>query len=84
MEAAGFQQVEVDLVSRELELQGFDDLWSMFTVGAPPVQALLDRVGPDGKSRLRDALAELVEKRFGGGPIRTTNQATLGHGTVRS
>jgi len=84
MQAAGFQQVEVDFVSRELELEEFDDLWSMFTVGAPPVQVLLDRVGADGKSRLRDALAELVEKRFGSGPIRTTNQATVGHGTVRS
>jgi SAM-dependent methyltransferase len=84
MEAAGFQRVEVDFVARELELDSFDDLWAMLTSGAPPVKALLDRVGTEGEGRLRDALAGIVEKRFGSGPIQTTNQATVGHGTVRS
>lgn len=82
MEAAGFKNVEVDFVSRELEMANFDDLWSMFTAGAPPVQALFDRVGPGGKDKIHDALAGIVEKRFGSGPIRMTNVATLGSGVV--
>jgi hypothetical protein len=55
----------------------------MLTVGAPPVQALFDRVGPDGRERLRDTLAGIVDQRFGSGPIRLTNTATLGFGNVQ-
>lgn len=83
MEAAGFNDVEVEFVSRDLEVAGFADLWAMLTVGAPPVQVLLNRVGPDGRDRLRDVLGGIVEQRFGSGAIRLTNAATIGRGDVR-
>lgn len=82
MEAAGFRDVKVEFVARELELPDFDGLWRMMTAGAPPVQTLLDRVGPAGKERLRESLHALVEERFPNGAIRLTNAATLGVGVA--
>lgn len=67
---------------KTLELPNFDSVWGMLTVGAPPVQMLFDRVGADGEERVREALATIVEERFGSGPVRITNAATLGSGTV--
>ena len=57
-------------------------MWSLLTSGAPPVQILLDRVGTAGEERLRESLEEIVERRFGGGPIRLTNVATVGQGVA--
>jgi len=80
MESAGFNNVEIDFVSREAEIANFDDMWAMLTTGAPPVKVILERIGVDGHNRLRDVLGEIVEQRFGTGPIRLTNTATVGHG----
>ncbi len=82
MEAAGFRGVEVEFVSRELEISDANAVWGMMTSGAPPVKMLLDRVGPEGERRLRHTLGEIIEKRFGGGPIRLTNTATVGVGVA--
>lgn len=82
MEAAGFRNVEVDFVSRDLEVANFDVMWGMLTSGAPPVQMLFDRVGTEGKDKLRDTLAGIIEDRFGSGPIRLTNVATVGCGVA--
>lgn len=81
METTGFRDVEVEFVARDLEVSDFDAMWSMLTVGAPPVQVLLDHIGPSGKERLQDQLREIIEDRFGGGPIKMTNVATVGSGT---
>ena len=80
MEAGGFRDVEVDFVARDLEVANFEEMWGMLTIGAPPVQILFDRVGPSGRDRLRERLAEMVDERFGQGPISLTNVATLGRG----
>lgn len=82
MEAGGFRDVEVEFVSRDLEVENFAEIWDMLTVGAPPVQVLLDRVGPSGRDRLRESLREIVEERFHAGPITVTNVATLGWGVA--
>ena len=71
------------IVSRDLEVDNFDDMWAMLTVGTPSVQALFDRIGPAGRDRLRDVLGGIVEQRFGNGPIRLTNAATVGRGVAR-
>jgi len=52
------------------------------TVGAPPVQMLFDRIGSSGKERVRDHLNEIINKRFGEGPIKMTNVATVGSGSA--
>lgn len=80
MEQANFKDVEVERVDRDLELPDAETAWGMMTVGAPPARALLDRVGPEGASRIRDKLYEIAGERFGSGPIRFTNQATIGTG----
>jgi hypothetical protein len=74
--------LEVDFVSRDLEVADFDAMWEMLTCGAPPVQMLFDRVGPQGKNKLHDTQAGIVDKRFGAGPIRLTNVATVGCGVA--
>jgi len=66
----------------DLEVANLEEMWAMLTAGAPPVQMLFDRVGPDGKGKLRDTLATIVEQRFGNGPIRLTNAATVGSGVL--
>lgn len=82
MEAGGFKDVEVDFVSRDLEVTGADQIWGMLTSGAPPVRMLLERVGSQGESKLRDTLAKIIEQRFGSGPFRLSNVATVGCGVV--
>lgn len=82
MEAAGFLNVEVEYVAKDLTVNNFAEMWAMLTVGAPPVKMLFEKVGNDGKAKIHDTLAKLVEKRFGSGPITVSNTATLGIGTA--
>ena len=82
MEAGGFQNVNVEYVAKELTLDNFDALWAMLTTGAPPIKLLFDRIGAEGKDKLHDTLNEMLEKRFGNGPIILTNTATIGVGSV--
>ncbi len=82
MEAAGFGEVQVDFVSRDLEVPDFDGVWSLLTSGAPPVKVLMDRLGAAGEERLRDTLGDIVAQRFGNGPICLSNAATVGVGVV--
>jgi SAM-dependent methyltransferase len=82
MEAGGFRDVEVEFVSRDLQVESFDEMWGMLTVGAPSVQVLFDRVGVAGQHQLRIVLEEIVEERFGNGPITTTNVAAVAVGTA--
>jgi len=80
MEAAGFREVEVNYVTKEMVLDDFDSVWAMLTVGAPPIQRIFDNVGADGKNRIHDALAGIIETRFGSGPVSISNTATIGSG----
>lgn len=82
MEAAGFRDVEVEYVTRDMEVPDFEAAWSLLTVGAPPVQVLFDRIGPAGQERVRDQMREILYQRFGEGPIELTNVATLGSGAA--
>lgn len=82
MHSAGFSDVDAQYVTRELSIDDFETLWGMLTVGAPPVQKLFDLVGSDGKGRVREALAEMVAQKFGSGPIKLTNSATVACGSV--
>jgi len=82
MVAAGFNNVTVDAVDRELVVPGFNEVWSMITAGAPPVKLLFDKVGEGGKARVHDALQEVVAERFGTGPVTLTNTAMIAAGTV--
>lgn len=80
MEAAGFKDVSTDYVTRELELNTLDEIWDMLTIGAPPVQMLWQKVGEDGKEKVKDALKHNIQERFGSFPIRLKNTATVGIG----
>ena len=62
--------------------ESIDELWRLFTAGAPPVKMLLRQVGTEGENKLRDALASVVEVEFDRGPISTLNTATVGCGVA--
>jgi SAM-dependent methyltransferase len=76
--AAGFREAEVEFVPRTMVTESVDSMWSMLTSGAPPAKALLDRIGPEGSARTREALSTLLTERFGNGRIEFENYATLG------
>ena len=80
MKAAGFRDVEVAYVTKEMVLDNFTSVWAMLTVGAPPIQMIFDKVGTDGKKLIHDALADIIEKRYGSGPVSISNTATIGSG----
>lgn len=80
MQQAGIRDVEVVLESRELRLESAEQAWGMMAVGAPPVKMLFDRVGPVGKDKVREALDQVVEERYGAGSFLLTNVATVGFG----
>ena len=80
MEAAGFQDVKVDLVTKELTVPDFDSMWAMITSGAPPVKMLFDKIGPEAQGQVQQALKEIVNERFSHGPITLSNTATVGYG----
>jgi len=82
MEAAGFMNVEVEFVAKTLVIESFDTLWGMLTIGAPPVKILFDQVGDEGIVRIREAMFEIIDKRYGSEPISLTNVATMGYGNV--
>jgi len=82
MEAGGFTYVSVEYIEKELTLNDFDELWGMLTVGAPPVKMLFNKLGSERKSSVHDALTEIVQERFGNGPISMVNNATVGVGSV--
>jgi len=80
MKIAGFKEVEVKYVSRDMEVTDFDELWAILTAGAPQSTALFQRLGNGGKEKVQDALKKLIEERFGNGPIVLTNVATVAYG----
>ncbi len=82
MEAAGFKDVSTDYVTRGLRIESFDELWAMLTAGAPPVEMLFQKLGSDGVDKVRDAMVEIVDEKFGNRTMTFTNVATVGVGTV--
>ncbi len=80
MEEAGFQDVKVDFVTRESSHNNLDEMWAQLTTGAPPVQALFNKVGEKGKDKIYHSLSTVIRERFGDGPITMTNTATMGYG----
>ena len=80
MESAGFHDVRVEFETRELVIEDFSYLWSMLTVGAPPIKMLFEKIGEGGVAKLKDTLARQIHERFGDGPITLSNSATIGYG----
>jgi ubiquinone/menaquinone biosynthesis C-methylase UbiE len=82
MQSAGFAGVEVGTVTRELSLSRTEDVWDILAVGTPTVQQIFDKIGADGKARLREALIGIVEREFGPSPFLFRNTATVGYGVA--
>jgi len=82
MELVGFKNVLVDYVSKKMDLDNFEELWGMLTVGAPPIREIFDKVGIDGQEHVKETLKGIIKERYGDGPIHLTNTATIGIGVV--
>ncbi|GJM29839.1 MAG: hypothetical protein DHS20C17_24740 [Cyclobacteriaceae bacterium] len=78
METAGFQNVTTDYITRSVTIDSFEKLWAMLTIGAPPVKKLIEKFGDSGLDKIRIALSEIVDTKFGSGPITLVNTATVG------
>lgn len=80
MESAGFREVEIHQATRQATLDNFDQLWSMLTIGAPPIRKLIEQVGSTGMDRIKLEMAKLSESKFGKGPVTLNNTANVGVG----
>ena len=56
----------------------------MMSIGAPPVKMLFDQLSNEGKRKVKDSFAGIINNRFGNGPISINNTATFGIGTASS
>ncbi len=82
LEAAGFTDVAVDKVTHVLVIPSKEDYWELMQNSAPPGRVLFANIGPANVAKVRDALFEILEARFGGGQLELSHEATLGHGRV--
>lgn len=80
MENAGFREVEIHQTTRQTILDNFEQMWSMLTIGAPPIRKLIEQVGSTGLDRIKLEMAKLTESKFGNGPITLNNTANVGVG----
>lgn len=65
MSAAGFSEVEVETVRRQVRWPSVDAMWMALAESAPIFRPLMDKVGPEGKDRLRAVFEAMAEERFG-------------------
>lgn len=82
MEAAGFEDVRIEHVTRNLEMPNREAFWSAMRGGAPPARRLFATIGEENVERVRDALYDVLTPRFGDGPISLSTTATVGVGTA--
>lgn len=78
---AGFADVQMSTVTKEMVVETADDAWEIATAGAPPIISLLARVGEQGRKKVRQALDEVVQAKWPKGPIRLVNTAIVGTAT---
>lgn len=80
MEAAGFTDVRVDRVDHVFETPSKEAFWDLMSNAAPPAKVLFARIGEDNVQAVKDQLFEMLDARFGGGPVALHAEATIGHG----
>lgn len=74
MRAGGFTDVSIHTVMHSFTVESAEALWEIMSKSAPPVIALLDRIGPEGARRVRDTLL----RQLGDGEVVFWNEAHIG------
>lgn len=80
---AGFDEVRVETVRHTYDLESPERFFEGMRQAAPPVAALMEQVGPEGRERFQEALPEVLRERFGEGPLVATNEAHVAAGYVQ-
>jgi SAM-dependent methyltransferase len=62
---AGFSQVAIETIPHAARWKDAESAWTALTQGAPVFRPLLDRVGPEGATKLRSTFLRLTKERFG-------------------
>lgn len=83
MRAGGFEDVRVQSFTGYFEAPSAEVLWTGTESSAPPIVALLQRIGPEGAARARENMLGALRRRFGDGPVKLACEAHYGIG-VRS
>ncbi len=80
MERAGFSDVRVETAEHVFEQPSKEAFWNMMRNAAPPARVLFSQIGEQNVQAVRDALFEILDARFGDGPVRLSAEATIGIG----
>jgi len=80
MEGAGFADVRVDTVEHTFEQPSKEAFWDLMRGSAPPAKVLFARIGEANVEAVKGALFEILDARFGDGPIALAAEATIGVG----
>jgi len=71
----GFDEVRIETVAYMFEAPDAASLWSRLKGAAPPMTALLARVGPRAVEQARADMTATLRERFGDGPVRLPCEA---------
>jgi SAM-dependent methyltransferase len=75
MRAGGFEDVRVESITGYFETPTAEEHWTRMAAAAPPVIAMLKRIGPESAARAHDNLIGALRHRFGDGPVKLACEA---------
>lgn len=80
LEAAGFEEVEVEPVELLFEAEGPDHEWRKLAEANPVLPAMMDRIGPEAVAEVEQAFHDLYRQRYGSGEAQMRTLAHLATG----
>ncbi|MGD0835080.1 MAG: class I SAM-dependent methyltransferase [Polyangia bacterium] len=80
MARAGFVEVKIELVSREIEFRDAEVLFSTLTRGNAPFELLRRKLGDGEWQKRLHGIRNYLTDEMGGYPLRLTMSAFFGHG----
>ncbi len=75
MKRGGFQDVRIESLALHFETPTPEDFWGRMEGAAPPVVAMLQRIGPENVAKARAHMTAALRERFGDGPVRLPCEA---------
>ena len=80
LRAGGFEDVRVESITGYFEAPNAETFWARMETTAPPIVAMLKRIGPENVARTRDHVLDTLRSRFGDGPVKLAGEAHYGIG----
>lgn len=75
MRAGGFEDVRVESITGYFETPTAEELWTRMEAAAPPIIAMLNRIGPENVGKARENMIGTLRNRFGDGPVKLACEA---------